>query len=320
MLRANITEGLVDNMRQKRSLLSNVLGDEPAVAGVAASVYTPAQKGWIGVDYRETNGKKHAFNINFLDARYLDLMNIKIVQGRGFSVDNPSDTRRAIVVNQALVDDYGWEDPLGKRLPGQGFIDHEIIGVTENFNYASLRNRVEPLALSITPEILASGIDNISFYSDPAPRITVKIALDQIPSTMDGIEAAWGRVVPDEPFNFTFLDQALDSQYRQEERLSQIVLFGSALAIIIACLGLFGLASLMVARRTKEIGVRKVLVNKEFTKLVVIAFILAVPLAWYIMNRWLADFAYKADITMWVFFGGGDYAACSRTHSQLSIP
>lgn len=306
---------VIEGVEQKRNLLDNVLAGESSVMGVASSLYTPVQSGWIGIDYRDTDDKKRQLNVNFVDARYLDLMGINIVRGRGFTEENVSDKRRAVVVNQALVDDYGWENPIGERLPGENFIDHEIIGVTDNFNYMSLKTEVEPLAMTINPRIIFSGLDNIGIASAPSPRITFKIAPGNIPETMEAIEAAWNNIAPNEPFNFTFLDQAVDSQYRQEERLSQIVIVGSTLAIIIACLGLFGLASLMVIRRTKEIGVRKVLgasptgiimlVNKEFTKLVLIGFILASPIAWYAMNRWLQDFAYKTDITIWIFLLAG---------------
>lgn len=304
-----------EEARQKRDLLSNVLAGESSVLDVTSSVYTPVQSGWIGVDYRDANGKKYQFNVNFVDATYLDVMDIAITEGRGFSEENTSDARRAIVVNKALVDDYGWENPIDKRLPGQGFIDHEIIGVTENFNYASLRTEVEPLAMAINPAVLLSGIDNIGIASSPSPRITVKLAGGNIPETVDVLKEAWADIAPTEPFNFTFLDEAVDNQYRQEERLSQIVIFGSSLAIIIACLGLFGLASLMVVRRTKEIGVRKVLgasstgimvlVNKEFTKLVLTGLLLAVPAAWYAMTLWLQDFAFRVSINVWVFLAAG---------------
>jgi putative ABC transport system permease protein len=132
---------------------------------------------------------------------------------------------------------------------------------------------------------------------------------------MAQIEESWDLAAAGSPFNYTFVDQAVDNQYQQEERLSQIVSFGSTLAIIIACLGLFGLASLMVVRRTKEIGVRKVLgassgnivllVNKEFTKLVAIAFVIAAPIAWYGMKTWLQDFAYRIELGVGIFLIAG---------------
>jgi putative ABC transport system permease protein len=174
---------------------------------------------------------------------------------------------------------------------------------------------VEPLVLTINPGLIFSGIDNINFFASPTPRISIQFSAQDLPVLMNQIEESWEEVAGGAPFNYTFVDQAVDNQYRQEQRLSQIVLFGSILAIVIACLGLFGLASLMIVRRTKEIGVRKVLgasssnivllVNKEFTKLVGIAFFIAVPIVWYFMSRWLQNFAYRIDIGLGIILLAG---------------
>ena len=257
-------------------------------------------------------------NINFTDADYLNMMSIDVIEGRGFSKEITSDDRRAIIVNQALVNDYGWDNAIGKKLPGRNFEDHEVIGVVENFNYQSLRTSVEPLAMSINPSLLLSGIANIGFFTSPSPRISLKISSENIPETIKELEQAWANISPGVPFNFQFLDSSIDSQYRQEERLQKIAATGSALAIIIACLGLFGLASLMISRRVKEIGIRKVLgasatsitvlVNKEFTILVLVSVLLAVPMARYAIGVWLDDFAYKADMGFWTYLLAGGIA------------
>ncbi|MDR8393443.1 ABC transporter permease [Aliifodinibius sp. S!AR15-10] len=310
-------QALTDRMHRKKELLQNELSSQSGVVEVSSSMFTPAQPGWIAVDYRDNSGRKREMNINFVDENYLQAMDITITRGRSFSEENPSDRRQALIVNEALVAEFGWENPIGQRLPGQ-FENHEIIGVTENFNYESLYSEVEPLALAVNPEILLSGIDNIGFQAPPSPRITLKIASDEVPATMAAIQSAWEKVAPSASFNFTFLDQAVDSRYRQEERLGKIVTAGSTLAIVIACLGLFGLAALMVVRRTKEIGVRKVLgasassivymVNREFTKLVATAFIIAVPFSWYAVNQWLQDFAYRVELGIGVFLLAGTIA------------
>ena len=213
------------------------------------------------------------------------------------------------------MEDFGWENPIDQRLPGPNFEDHEIIGVFENFHFETLHTEVEPLALVINPSILFSGVDNIGFNGAPTPRISIRFTTQDLSILMNQIERSWKSVAANAPFNYIFVDQAVDSQYRQEERLSQIVFLGAALAIIIACLGLFGLASLMIIRRTKEIGVRKVLgassksilllVNKEFTKLVAIAFVIAAPIAWYAMSIWLQDFAYRIEPGIGIFLLAG---------------
>jgi putative ABC transport system permease protein len=286
------------------------------INGISMASYTPVQTGgWFSADFKEANGRRREFHFNIVDYEFLSTYDIQVVQGRGFSRNNPSDVRRAIVVNQALVEDYGWDNPIGQRLTGPNFEDHEIIGVVENFHYQSLHSSVEPLVLTINPMLVFSGINNISVSGSPTPRLSVRISSNNVPETMELLQSTWTEVAPGTPFRYTFVDEAVDAQYRQEERLSQIVSFGSTLAIVIACLGLFGLASLMIVRRTKEIGVRKVLgassgnivllVNREFTRLVAIAFVIAVPIAWYVMQQWLEDFAYRINIGAGVFLIAG---------------
>ncbi len=303
---------------RKKELLKSQLSGNSNFLDLASSVFTPAEQGWIGVDFKDADQQTRRMNINFVDADYLNMMGIEVIAGRSFSDEITLDERRAIIVNQALVDDYGWENAIGKKLPGSNFEDHEIIGVVENFNYQSLRTAVEPLALSINPSLLLSGIANIGFFNSPSPRISLRISSENIPQTIRELEQTWAAVSPGAPFDFQFLDNSIDSQYRQEERLQKIAISGSALAIIIACLGLFGLASLMISRRVKEIGIRKVLgasaasitllVNKEFTILVLVSILLAVPMAWYAIGVWLDDFAYKADMGFWTYLLAGGIA------------
>lgn len=307
---------VIENSFQRKQLLQNQINAIPEVSGVAVSSFTPIQmNGWFKLGFSDDQDQTRAFHGNIVDADFIPTLGIKLIQGRNFSDEKPSDKRRAIIVNQALVDYFGWKNPLGQRLPGPEFNEHEVIGVVENFNYESLHTPVEPLAMAMSPDVLFSGINNMSVSNSASPRYSLKISSADLSATMANIRQSWEQIAPGTPFDFTFVDQALDNQYRQERRLSRIVTSGSILAIVIACLGLFGLASLMITRRTKEIGVRKVLgasassivllVNKEFTKLIVIAFVLAAPVAWYVMNQWLQDFAYKVDISLWVYLLAG---------------
>ncbi|MEX2347683.1 MAG: ABC transporter permease [Balneolaceae bacterium] len=307
---------VIEEASRLKERLSSELSGLSEISSLSLSTFTPVQSGgWINADFREQNDRKREFHFNIVDHDFLNTYDISIISGRDFSAENPSDARRAILVNQALVEDYGWDNPIGQRLPGPNFEDHEIIGVFDNFHFESLHTEVEPLALTINPSIMFSGVDNIGFSGAPTPKISIRFATQGFSGLMNEIEEIWTSVAANAPFSYTFVDQAVDSQYRQEERLSQIVFFGAALAIIIACLGLFGLASLMIIRRTKEIGVRKVLgassksivllVNKEFTKLVAIAFVIAAPLAWYAMNTWLQDFAYRIELGIGIFLLAG---------------
>lgn len=307
--------GAMESALQKRNLLKSLLSSNSSIRDVSSSIFTPAQNGWAVVDYRDNNDRKFEFNVNFVDPRYLDMMDINILEGRSFSEDNTSDARRAIIVNQAFVDEYGIQNPIGSRLPGTSFEDHEIVGVTENFNYSSLKEEVEPLVLSIDPNLVMGGVDNMNFNSSPSPRISIRLSGENLSETLDQIEKAWSRIAPEDPFDFTFLDEAVDNKYRQEERLNKIVSFGSIFGILIACLGLFGLAALTTSRRTKEIGVRKVLgassleivvlVIKDFAKLIVFSYAISIPLIIYFAYQWLQEFAYRIDIGVGVFIISG---------------
>jgi putative ABC transport system permease protein len=313
-----LTKVFEDAGRLKNRLQSGMRG-HAGIEYLSTSSYTPVQGGgWISADFRQSDGRKREFHFNIVDHDFIETYRIEILQGRNFSAEIASDERRAILVNQALVDDYGWDNPIGQRLPGPDFDDHEIIGVVQNFNFESLHTPVKPLALTINPSILFSGIANIGFSGSPSPRISFRINTDDLPATMKLIENTWDTAADGIPFNYTFVDEAVNAQYMQEERLSQIAAFGSTLAIVIACLGLFGLASLMMVRRTKEIGIRKVLganvtsivflLGTEFLKLVVIGFAISVPIAWYATDRWLENFAYRTEVSVWIFVLAGSMA------------
>lgn len=304
----SLEEFIQEGFRRKE-LLESKLRSSPGVEEFAVSFFTPVEiAGWANLGFEDDEGQQRSFHGNVVDADFLPALGIKIIKGRNFSEKYPSDSRQAMIVNQAMVDHFGWENPIGQRLPGTGFEDHEIIGVVENFNFESLHTPVEPLALAMTPSTLLSGTNFIQMGNFPVPRYSIKLNTSDLSGTMAEIKNAWEAVVPGTPFDFTFVDQALDAQYRKEQRLSSIVTAGAGFAIIIACLGLFGLASMMIVRRTKEIGVRKVLgatsegivllVNREFTWLVLIAFVIAMPAAWYLMNSWLQSFAYRIDVGM----------------------
>lgn len=287
-----------DRMRQ-------ALASEPQVVDVAAASF-PMGTGWSRAGFDDDAGRYREFIFNVVSPEYLDVHRIPVVAGRGFDREQPSDARRALVVNEALVRAYGWDNPIGQRLPGPAFPDHEIIGVVADFTHQSLRTEVEPLVLALTPDLVLPGVSNMDSGSSPSPELMIRVRGSDLPATMARLEAAWAALMPDTPFAYQFLDEAVDSQYRQEERLGRITRVGAALSIVIACLGLLGLATLTVVRRTKEIGIRKALgastpsiawlLTKEFALLVAVAFALAVPLAFASLQRWLTDFAYHAEL------------------------
>lgn len=246
-------------------------------------------------------------NAFFVDFDFLDLMDIDVRDGRGFSEDVALDARNALVVNEAAVKHFEWTQPLGEQLEtydfdNGGYRTMEVIGVVEDFHDSSLRHTIRPMFLFIR--------DNPGFG-----YILVKVNGGAIPEALATIEEQWAVFEPGYPFEYTFMDDKFAEFYKAEQRLGQIFGIFSFLAIFIACLGLFGLVSFMTEQRTKEIGIRKalgasvpgitVLLSKEFLRLVVVAAVIVTPLAYISMDHWLQDFAYHIDITVLPFLLAG---------------
>ncbi len=245
---------------------------------------------------------------NTVDHVYLQTMQIPVVEGRDFDPEIASDEQRSFIVNKAFLDYFGWDYAVGRSLPGN-FKDNEIIGVVDNFHFSSLYDEVQPLMIGINPWLFFSQNDNSVSSSVWFTMQNVLIRVDDqdIAGTMKRVEKAWQEVVPDMPFDYRFIDENVDRQYREDQRWSQLISYASILAVLIGALGVFGLAMLEVSQRTREIGIRKVLgasvprvvllLSKEITFLVLLANALAWPVAWLLMNRWMDQFAYKAGIS-----------------------
>ena len=281
----------------------------PEVAGASISMYTFTEPSWMEIGFTDEKRVYHGFQFNSIDPYFLKTMNIETVKGRGFLPDNTADNTSSALVNEAFVKEFGLADPIGKKLPGP--FDQQIVGVVKDFNYMSLHNKVRPLLLVMQPDSIFRRTENISFASPPQPKISVRLKPGSLIAGIDALKKAWTAVIPGQEFDYEFLDETLAAQYQSEQRTNSIVKIASGLSIFIACMGLFGLATLAVTRRTKEIGIRKVLganvsgivalLSKDFAKLILIAALIAIPLAWWFMNDWLKDFAYRVSINWWVF-------------------
>ncbi len=240
-----------------------------------------------------------------VDENYIPTLNIKILQGRNFSPQFPTDST-GIIINEAAAKFLATNDLLTKKLyeirdiNTKVLIEWHIIGVIKNFNFSSLRDVVTPLALKL-------GKDN--------GNISVCINSSDIPSVLAQIKNKWKAIAPSQPFDYSFMDEDFNKLYTTEQRTGQIFITFAVLAILIACLGLFGLVTYAAEQRTKEIGIRKVLganvtnivtmISKDFLKLVLVASLIAFPVAWWAMNKWLQDFAYRINISWWIFLAAG---------------
>lgn len=286
---------------------------QPQVADASISVYSFAQTPWVSLGYSDENKVFKNFQYNSVDANFLPAMNIPLTTGRNFQEGNSADISGAAIVNETFVKTFGLKDPVGKKMPGP--FTQQIIGVVKDFNFESLHTDVRPLMLSINADSVLAQSQDVSFEAPPQPRISVRLKGGSITANIDVLKRAWNTVAHGQDFDYHFLDETVAAQYAQEQRSNTIVNFASLLSVFIACMGLFGLATLAVTRRIKEIGIRKVLgasigsivqlLSKGFLKLVLIASFIATPIAWWAMSTWLKDFAYRVNIHWWVFFIAG---------------
>jgi ABC-type antimicrobial peptide transport system permease subunit len=241
-----------------------------------------------------------AFGFAAIDHDFIETLNMEMVQGRDFSIQFPTDTANYIF-NEKAISVMGMENPVGKRFSFDEDDKGTIIGVIKDFNFLPLTYEMEPLVLRILPD----------FYR----QVIIKIRSNNIAKTIRYVNEVWEKNAPEYPFEYHFLDEQFDRMYGNELRMEKIFRYFVTLAVFISCLGLLGLASFVNEQRTKEIGIRKVLgasvfgviflLSKEFTKWVLLSNIIAWPVAWFIMNRWLQNFAYRIEIGIWIFVLSG---------------
>ncbi len=241
-------------------------------------------------------------NLCICDHDFCDTLKLEMAKGRFFSRDFVSDSHAAII-NEKAAELLGWDDPIGKKINNwaENRGNFTIIGVIKDYHYESLHQEIRPQAL-----FLSGG-----YYTYTESYISVRLDTENISGTMGYIEKAWKNFTSNKPYEYSFLDDDFDRLYMNENQTRKLFSIFSFLAIFIACLGLFGLASFIADRKTKEIGIRKVLgasvpgivkiLNTSFVKWVLIANLIAWPIAWYVMNRWLQNFAYRIGLSWWMF-------------------
>jgi putative ABC transport system permease protein len=237
-----------------------------------------------------------------VDTSFFDTYDMKLVAGRFFSAAFPADTAKSFMVNEAAVRTFGWQRPenaIGKRF-GKGDDQQVVVGVVKDFHFESLHKAVEALRIG---------------YAKPGNSLSLKIDTRHTDAALNHLKKIWASSVADVPLEYAFVDEKVNQQYGNENKMQGIFYAFAGLSLLIACLGLFGLSIYVVERKVKEIGIRKVLgasipglvnlLSKDFLKLVLIAIIIATPLSWIFMNEWLKDFAYRIDISWTVFIVAG---------------
>ena len=300
----NWDDKVIDNMETiKREFM-----ELPEVVSVAGSRTVPGSHfPAAGTDIETQEGQMKNFSpfLYEIDFDFIPHYEIEVVAGRPYSREFVTDSTQAMIVNESAARSFGYADPqdiIGKRFQQWGR-EGTIVGVVKDFNYLSLHQKVAPLTLR---------------YSQYGKYLSLKIKSGNMQQAIRKVERKWEEIAPHRPFLYSFLDQSFNQQYEADFKFKNLFTIFSFLAILIACLGLLGLATYSAVQRTKEIGVRKVLgaevssivvlLSKDFLKLVLIAILIATPFSWYAMSKWLSVYAYQVDISWWVFALSGTIA------------
>lgn len=289
-----------ETVAQKYNVIRNELLSAPHVLSVtrhSGNTVGGLGNGWINT--RNNEGKEvttsiYRFNV---DADYFETYGMEIVAGRAFE-RGQEDSLKSVMVNEATVKNVGWpsaEDAIGKPFGGGGNIRY-VIGVVKDFNFESLHKRVEPVLIG---------------HVRGGRSISLRLERSHIREGIEHLTAVWTKIVPDVPLQYSFIDETLQNQYATERKMESVFHIFAGLSFLIACMGLFGLSTFMIQQRIREIGIRKVLgaqvtgivvlLNSSFSKLVLISSLLAMPLGWFAMNKWLETFAYHTTISWWTF-------------------
>ncbi|WP_153800068.1 ABC transporter permease [Foetidibacter luteolus] len=294
------------NYDRNKDVFKQAVAAVPGVLSVCYSSHVPGNgnnSAYSQIQNKAGEMQKTNLDLYFVDFDFISQYKFKLVAGRAFSHEFLTDSTQAMVINESAAKSFGYISPqeaVGRNFDQWGR-KGKIIGVLKDFNYKSLQQNIQPLVMRIEP--FGFGM------------ISIKVSGNKLAATIKAIRQKWNEAIPNRPFEYKFLDESFNGQYKAEEKFGSLFFNFAVLAIFISCLGLLGLASYSTIQRTKEIGVRKVLgasvsnivnlLSLDFLKLVVIAFVIAVPAGWYIMSIWLRDFAYRTNIAWWMFGIGG---------------
>ncbi len=288
----NISHGVIG---AKQKVLINEITKLPGVANATASFGIPGLETTANGYRPDGTEQWQIFSALYVDDNFFNTFQLELLKGRNFREGANADTKE-FIVNETLAKQLNWENAVGKSMFRDGY--HEIIGVVKDFHVGLIYSKIPPLIISKE----SSG----SFYS-----LSIALKPGETQQTIRQIENIWKSIVPDVPFNYSFMNAKFESLYNDIKQTVTILFLFTGISVLISILGLFGITFLLMNSKVKEIGIRKVngatvleiirMLNYDFIKWVAVAFVIAVPVAWYIMNRWLQNFAYKIDISWWIF-------------------
>jgi putative ABC transport system permease protein len=303
-----------DNMSKNYESFKNEMLQSPDISSVSIGYGFPGDIFAGDEIIVPKNGQniQHKATQLMVDHDYIKTLNIQVIAGRDFSREIKTDVDEAFIINETAVKKLGFETP--EKAIGEKLLWHvweaskpdsmkigKVIGVVKDFNYKSLYDKMETTVLQIYPP---------AYW-----KVAVKMKTANLPRAVNHVKTKWNKFSPEYPIEYKFMDENFQVMYRAEDKLQSLLSLFTGLAIFVGCLGLFGLAAYTAERRRKEVGIRKVLgasvsgvvmlLSKDFIKLVIVSLLIAAPIAWYLMNLWLEDFAYRVQISWWIFILAG---------------
>lgn len=295
----NISHGAIG---AKQKVLINEINKLSGVANASASYGIPGLESTANGYQPEGTEQWQMFSAIYVDDNFFNTFQLELLEGRSFREGANTDTKE-FIVNETLAKQMNWETAVGKSMYREG--NHEIIGVVKDFHVGLIYSKIPPLIIS-------------KEWSERFYALSIALKPGETKETIKQIESIWKNILPDAPFNYSFMDAKFESLYSEIKQTATILFLFTGISILISILGLFGITFLLMNSKVKEIGIRKVngatileivkMLNFDFIRWVAIAFVIAVPIAWYIMDRWLQNFAYKIDISWWIFAFAGSMA------------
>ncbi len=292
-------------------ILKNSLSKYTEINNVTMSSHTFGNPGWANLAFTDKDDNFRRFRLLQVDADYFEAFDIDLEEGRLFEPGNGLDQRQSVILNQAAVEYFEFDNPIGKSLPGNEFGEHQIIGVVEDFNFSSLHYEIEPLIIVQNILPIYMGISDGDIMSSVLPKLQFKYSGNNLLKVEEILKDEWQKAFPNRKLEFGFMDELINQQYQQEARLNKLTTIGTIISVIIASIGLLGLTVLVINSKEKELGIRKImgaspaqlfrLLISSFSIQLIIGVILSIPITLYLMNSWLDEFAYRTSPGILVF-------------------
>lgn len=309
-------QGLSDQIQKSFDYaqpFKNELRKLPEVSNVAIATAMYGDNSWFSVGFREPSKDSGIdFHLNIVDEDYVDFFELEVLEGRNFSSSTPSDQTHAFILNESMKEALAWDEAFGKSLQGERpFGENRAVGVVKDFHYESLFQPVEPAILVMKPDNFFQGMNSLTMEDQMIAKVYIKVKSDDKQAFVAKINGIWKELYGSDPFDYAFVEDQIAQEYVQSNSLSTLVTLASVVALIIAGMGLFAMASLAISSRMKEIGIRRVmgattgeislLFNRQFIRITLIGVAVSIPASYYLMTIWLEDFAVKTNIGIGVF-------------------